>query len=234
MYISEKEITTRSNISVIVQENNYIFITPQGKQQTNTPLLALDRYLFQNASYHNHLFALHGAAVEWNGKATLFLAATTSGKTTLTSYLTSCGCGYITDDCILLNRSSFMIEPFTSPMELRDGGVEVLRRYGALPSRLHRLEEEGAFRRWVYTPEVSAKEAVPLKQIFFLKRTEQENKLVAMNATERITSLMKAPITNYAITGEYLRFLARLAKIDCRILHYCDMNYVKELIQNEP
>ena len=233
LYISEKEITTKYNITAIFQENTYTVITPQGEQQTNTPLLALDRYLFQNASYHNHLFALHGAAVEWNGEASLFLAATTSGKTTLTSYLTSCGCGYITDDCILLERSTFMIEPYATPIELRDGGLDVLNRYRVIPNNLYLLEEEKVFRRWVYTPNNCVKYPIPLKRIFFIERTEQENALIDMNATERISSLMRAPITNYEINGDYLRFLSRLAKIDCRILRYCDMDYVKELIQNE-
>ena len=66
-------------------------------------MLELDEIIFDNTNYDRRIFALHGAAVEWKGKGYLFLAATASGKTTLASYLTSQGFGYITDDCILLD-----------------------------------------------------------------------------------------------------------------------------------
>ena len=45
---------------------------------------------------------------------------------------------------------------------------------------------------------------------------------------------MKAPITQYAVNGEYLQFLSRLAKTNCFRLKYCDMNYVKELLTHDP
>ena len=91
-------------------------------------ILAIDEIISNNTEYDNSIFALHGAAVEWNGKAILFLASTTSGKSTLTSYLTKNGFGYITDDCILLDRTSCDIHPYSTPIYLRDGGLEILKR----------------------------------------------------------------------------------------------------------
>lgn len=196
------------------------------------PVTAIDRYVFDHTAYDESVLALHGGAVEWRGEAYLFLAATTSGKTTLTSYLTSCGCGYVTDDCILIDRSDFCVHPFTTPIQLRDGGLEVLKRYQAVPEGLALLEEGDALRRWVYTPENRVKEELPLKRIFFIERTEHENAVINMTTTERMTALMKSPITNYTITGDYLRLLSCLAKVECHVLRYCDMRYVKELIQN--
>ena len=197
------------------------------------PVLEIDRYIFHHTTYDENILALHGAAVEWNGQAYLFLAATTSGKTTLASYLTNCGCGYLTDDCILIERANLLVHPYTTPIQLRDGGLEVLKKYQAAPNKLELLEEGPSLRRWVYTPENCIEKAIPLRRIFFIERTEKENCLIDMNTTERITALMKSPITNYNVTGDYLRLLARIAKIDCHILRYCDMQYVKELIQNE-
>ena len=196
------------------------------------PSSEIDRYVFDHTAYDESVLALHGGAVEWRGEAYLFLAATTSGKTTLTSYLTSCGCGYITDDCILIDRSDFCVHPFTTPIQLRDGGLEVLKRYQAVPECLALLEEGDTLRRWVYTPENRVKEELPLKRIFFIERTEHENAVINMTTTERMTALMKSPITNYTITGDYLRLLSCLAKVECHVLRYCDMRYVKELIQN--
>ena len=200
---------------------------------STTPLYDIDRYLFEHATYDESIYALHGAAVEWHGKAYLFLAATTSGKTTLTSYLTSRGFGYLTDDCILLRRSDFYVHPYATPIQLRDGGLEVLRAYDTIPKHLELLEEPNSWRRFVYTPSHCITEPLPLARIFFIQRTEDENTLIPMKSTERMTSLMKAPITNYRVDGDYLRLISRLAKVDCHILRYCDMNYVKELIQRE-
>ncbi len=198
-----------------------------------TPLSELDRRLFEHPTYADSILALHGAAVEWNGKAHLFLAATTSGKTTLTSYLTSNGFGYLTDDCILLGREDFWVHPYTTPIQLRDGGLEVLRAYAAEPEGLELLEEENALRRFVYTPQNCAEEPLPLASIFFIERTEHENAVIDMSVNERMTALMRSPITNYRVDGDYLRLLSRLARVDCQILRYCDMNFVKELIQRE-
>ena len=231
-YLSESPAVCELSLRVLRDKDGYIISTSHGSFETDRPLCEIDRFLFENTVYDPRILALHGGAVEWNGEATLFLAATTGGKTTLTSYLTGRGCGYITDDCILVDRNDFSIYPFSSPIQLRDGGLEVLKKYNAVPDGLQLLEEAPVLRRWVYTPTNCVEKAVPLKRIFFIERNEHENRLVTMQTTERITALMKAPITSYPITGDYLRLLSRLAKTECYLLRYCDMNYVKEIIQN--
>ena len=44
---------------------------------------------------------------------------------------------------------------------------------------------------------------------------------------------MKAPITDYTVNGEYIRFISRLAATACYELFYSDMAYVAQVIQNE-
>ncbi|MBO5968543.1 MAG: hypothetical protein J6S14_08615 [Clostridia bacterium] len=221
-------------ITVTQSRSAYHLETDQNSLVTNQPLAEIDRYIFENNIYHTDFFALHGAAVEWKKRCHLFLASTTSGKTTLTGFLTAHGCGYLTDDCILLNRSNFKIHPFTTPIQLREGGLSVLQQYHVPLPKLQALEEPPSLHRWVYIPSYCIQQPIPLQTIFFLQRNEKENHLIPMSTTERITELMKSPITQYPITGEYLRFLTRLAKTPCFRLRYGDMNYVKELIQNEP
>ena len=232
-YLSNTPAPTHYAISALRTEKGYIIQTPEGTLQSDTALYEIDHFLFDHTVYDSRILALHGGAVEWKEKCCLFLAATTSGKTTLTSYLCSNGFGYLTDDCILLDRQSLCVHPYATPIQLRCGGVEVLKRYSALPNELKALEEGTALDRMVYTPSNVPQRPVPLASIFFRERTENENALIEMNATERITALMQAPITNYAVTGEYLRFLSGLSqKAPCYRLRYYDMNYVKELIQN--
>ena len=76
--------------------DEYVFVSPRESFTTSTPLSELDRYIFENNVYDPSVLALHGAAVEWQGGAHIFLAATTSGKTTLCTYLTSQGFGFLT------------------------------------------------------------------------------------------------------------------------------------------
>lgn len=231
-YCTTQAIPGARQILVAQVGDHYTIRVDHHSVATSAPLAEIDHYIFTHPNYDERILALHGGAVEWKGEAYLFLAATTSGKTTLTSYLTSRGFGYLTDDCILVERSNFLVHPYTTPIQLRAGGLEVLKSYQAVPAEIQLLEEGAAFRRFVYTPENCVSAAIPLKHIFFLERTERENALLTMNSTERITSLMKSPITNYKIDGDYLRFLAKLARVDCDILRYRDMDFVKELIQH--
>lgn len=170
---------------------------------------------------------LHGAAIEWQRRAYVFLAPTTSGKTTLASYLTSNGFGYITDDCILLDKTNFYIHPNTTPIHLRNGGLDILKQYNAEPMHVKHINE-----RYVYTPNNCITDALPISKIYFIKRTENENKVVQMNTITRITELMKSPIQEYQVTSEYIKFISHLAKFDCQYLLYSDMNYVAEVIKN--
>ncbi len=125
------------DICIDNKEGNIYAVTIEGTVSiTSHPVSCLDGYLFEHPSYEASVFAMHGAAVEWKGKSYAFLAATTSGKTTLTSYLVHRGFGYMTDDCVLLDRQTHMVHPFSTPLHLRRGGVEVLERYGALPEDL--------------------------------------------------------------------------------------------------
>ena len=188
--------------------------------------------MFDNTVYDERILALHGAAVEYDGYCHLFLASTTSGKTTLTSYLTSNGFGYLTDDCILLDRSDYKIHPFTTPIQLREGGLAILNQCNSVPKDIRKLDEPPALTRYVYTHEGCVHRPVPLKNVYFIKLTEGENYLSDMSTTERMTELLKSPITPYGITKEYLCFISRLAKTNCQRLFYSDMNFVKDVITN--
>lgn len=198
---------------------------------TSHPLQAIEEILHAHRTFPPNIFALHGAAIEHNHQAYLFLAPTTTGKTTLTSYLTTQGFGYITDDCVLLDRETFTIHPYTTPLHLRSGGVTVLKEYNALPVTLEYLDDP-TFQRYVYTPDNCITDSLPLGRIFFITRTKHDNHIEEMNGTQRMTALLKSPIIEYPLTSEYMQFIARLSKVPCNQLFYCDMNYVTEVIKN--
>lgn len=198
---------------------------------TEYPLKVIDDIMYERREYDDGIYAIHGGAVEYDGGAYIFAAATTSGKTTLTSYLTSKGFGYVTDDCILLDRQSFTVYPFTTPVHLREGGYNVLKRLGCTPTDT-KLLDDVSMMRYVYTPESSVSTPLPLKKIFFITRTENENRVDFMSTTERMTELMKSPIREYRLDGEYLEFISRLAKVPCERVYYADMEFVAEVIRH--
>ena len=54
-----------------------------------------------------------------------------------------------------------------------------------------------------------------------------------MNTTEKITALLKSPITEYEIGGIYLSFISKLSAIPCKRLYYSNMDFVAEVIKYE-
>lgn len=224
-------ITNSHTIKVLKTDQTYEITYDTTRITTSNALQAIEDILYSQRSFHPDIFALHGAAIAYNNQSTLFLAATTSGKTTLTSYLVNKGYGYITDDCILLNRRTFNIHPYNTPLHLRSGGLDILRKCQALPNSLEFLDDP-SFTRYVYTPTDCVTTPLPLGRIFFITRTDCENRIEEMTTTERMTELLKAPITEYPMNSEHLQFIARLAKFPCHRLFYSDMNYVQEVIRN--
>ena len=229
--ISSAKFTHHNTIKAIGTHHTYAVSYKNNYCITRHPLQAIEEILHAHRTFPPNIFALHGAAIEHNRQAYLFLAPTTTGKTTLTSYLTTQGFGYITDDCVLLDRETFTIHPYTTPLHLRSGGVAVLKEYNALPDTLEYLDDP-AFQRYVYTPDNCITDSLPLGRIFFITRTKHDNHIEEMNGTQRMTALLKSPIIEYPLTSEYMQFIARLSKVPCNQLFYCDMNYVTEVIKN--
>ncbi len=202
--------------------------------ETDDPLQEIDRLHFENVVYDPRILALHGAAVQYAGRAHLFLASTTSGKTTLAAFLTAAkGCGYITDDCILLMRDTFAVQPCVTPVHLREGGLAVLRRYGCAPESPQLLDAP-SIRRYVYTPSHIVDEPVPLGAVYFIRRVEapERNARISLSTNEKMTRLLKSPITDYPLNPAYLRVVAALAGNPCCAVLYDDMEYVWEVMQN--
>lgn len=227
------ESISQTDITIIAkkEKSGYNIYFNGNCLKTNAPLREIERIMYENRKYAEDVFAVHGGAVEFNNGAYLIVAATTSGKTTLTSYLTSNGCGYITDDCVLIDRINFNIHPFTTPMHLRQGGFEVLKNLGLEPKQFEFLNDV-SIKRYVYTPKNCVTHQIPLKKIFFIERTENINDSQDMSTTEKMTYLLKSPIINYKLDANYLSFISRLAKVPCKKLYYCDMDFVFKEIKN--
>ena len=223
--------TTNCCITAIKNDAAYTISFKNETFVTDTPLKKIKDIMYENRTYNENIFAIHGGAVAYNNKAYLIVASTTSGKTTLTSYLTSNGLGYITDDCILVDKNDFNVYPFNTPIHLRGGGYNVLKKLGVVSDELQLLDDI-SIKRYVYTPKKCITHSLPIEKIFFINRTENRNNTAIMNTTEKITSLLKSPITNFKMDADYLLFISELSKIPCEKLYYRDMDFVLEVIKN--
>lgn len=232
LYINESPESADVTVEV-VELSDRLFTVGTGSKTFTTPypLQYIDEILHENAHYDDAILALHGAAVEWQEKAYLFLAATTTGKTTLASYLIAKGFGYVTEDCILIDCSTLSVHPCTAPVHLREGGLNVLKSLGCAPENLVEFDDTAQM-RYAFTPEKCITETLPIGGIFFIERTEEENEVISLTANEKLYELMHSPITEYPVTGDYLRLLTRLSGKNCRRIRYCDMAYVAEVIRD--
>lgn len=230
-YITE-QAPSAAAIAITVQKDGgeYRVRCDGTTRHTTVPTAVIADLFYEKQHYPATILALHGGAVAKDGKAYLFLAATTSGKTTLTTYLTEQGFSYITDDCILLDEEN-RVHPFTTPVHLRAGGYEVLRQTGCALSEAVFLDDP-AMTRYVFTPKNRATSPLPLERIFFIERTTDRNHCEILKTTEKMTALMKSPIKPYALNAAYLSRLARLTAYPAEKLMYKDLSYVREVIEN--
>lgn len=222
----------KGKVIAAIREDSQYGITFEGNTTTTPNAVSkIAHIICDNTRYDKTIFALHGAAVGYQKKAFLLLASTTGGKTTLASYLTHIGFDYITDDCILLERTSLKIYPYQTPIHLREGGLQVLNRLQAAPQIPERFGDSENV-RYAYTPANCVEGPMPLGHIFFIQRTEAKNQLFEMSTNDKMAALMRAPITDYTINADYLKFIATLANQKCSQLFYHDMDFVAEVIRN--
>lgn len=229
-YIISGNVDDCLTITVTKQEEQYHIRHENMTQTTDRPLRVIDDIVYEQP-FDPTVLAFHGGAVEYNGGAYLFLAPTTSGKTTLTAYITAQGAKYLTDDCIFIDEHHH-VHPFTTPIHLRHGGYTILQQLGCLPDIVALMDDPSMTRR-VFTPSNRANAPVPLKKIFFITRTENQNAALAMTTTEKMSALMHSPIKEHPLNAAYLSRIAALTRFPCETLYYYDMAYVWEVMQHE-
>lgn len=215
-------------ISIREKGSDALVKCPEGEFHSKDAMVFLSEYLFEHTTINKDFFAIHGAAVEYNGKAFILAAPTTGGKTTLTAYLLHHGFGYLTDDCGLVEKNTLLLHPYAKPLHLREGGMAILRQFGIDPPAIHVIRKH--IDRFVWTPENVTTRPTPLGSIFFIERGE-ENHSVILSQKQSIALLMKSPVAHLTVNAEHLSFLAKLSCVGCEKLCYSDMSYVAQRIQ---
>lgn len=195
--------------------------------ETASPVQSVSNLIFEEAVYRNDIFPMHGGGIAVSGRACLFPASTQAGKTTLITYLTKTGYPYINDDYILIDTDTLNVVPDASPVHLRPESLPILESYGCSVNGIALKTER--INRIVYTPECIQSEPLPVGDIFFIERSETENKCTDIDKGEAVKMLMSGLLSPRAADGIRLRCAIRLAS-KCKRLIYSDMRYVADIL----
>jgi len=194
------------------------------------PMQELENILYRTVRVEDGYCALHAGAVEWGGKAYILLGDTEAGKSTLTTYLCHRGFGYLSDDLAIINKASNTVSPYPRPVQLRDGGVEVLRRLGISLDN-GEVCGEGKLRRTVIT--LPARDGnYEIGGFYVIKRTDH-NAVLPIPKPQAMMRLMQSQFAFAPTTGESLQFLSKLCEKPMAALCYWDMDYAKDVLTGE-
>jgi len=217
------------SIKVIKTGESFVISFSDKNCKTDDPLQEIENILFDISIPAPDAFTLHAGAVSANGKAYIFTAPTTSGKTTLTAYLALRGFNYITDDNVLIDTKTFKVTAYHKPVHLREGGYEVLDKLGLDLSNVEYLDDV-SIKRYIFTPPKLSDDNLDIGAIFFIERNETANEVHNLKPFDAMQLLMQSPTAHRKVDGNYLSFLSLLSKYPCKKLLYKDMNFVRDLI----
>ena len=221
------EETPNNTIEAYTNENGYTVKYKNEIYYVTSAIQAIIELIGKNRKYDESVYAMHGAAIEKDGQAYLFLARTGTGKTTLTAYLTLNGFGYITDDCILVHKDNLNISPCSTPIQMREGGLKVLKSY--FPDFDEELKQVSD--RYALFSGRCIERTLPIKEIFFINRTDT-NEIRELSSMEKNQLLLKSSLTEHKLNADILRFVSKLSKVKCSELKYKDLDFVLGVIIN--
>lgn len=189
-----------------------------------TPLTHIHNFVREHTVCQDPYFIFHGGAVTCGQDAYVFLAATTTGKTTLITYLSQIGYTYLNDDSFAIDMNTLQIPPYSSPIHLRDGGFAYLK--SVLPEPLPPcayIDAELSFRHILF-PEKRTSQFTNVKKIFFLNRTDDpaaDDSCTPLPAFQSLQRLFISALVPYQMSKRHIQFFQRLTPL-CHQLTYHD------------
>ncbi len=120
------------------------------------------------------LLLIHGAAVERDGKALIFLGKSYSGKSTLTMHLLRSGYRLLSDEVILLDPKTLKLRPFPRNLLVRQGALKDDSQLRSLCEGQWHYEDGEGEMKWMLDPAALSAEGVAEEawagRIFCLRR----------------------------------------------------------------
>jgi hypothetical protein len=150
---------------------------------------------------NNDLIQIHGAAVERDGKALVFLGDSYVGKSTMTLHLIRQGYRFLSDEVVLIDPASSRLKPFPRNLLVRQGALENDAILNQLREGRWRYNDKRGETKWLVDPiEVGAveepQEAV-VERIYCLKRdAEAEPVLEPLGSRMAIEEMLGQSFNN--------------------------------------
>ncbi len=123
---------------------------------------------------NNDLIQIHGAAVERDGRALVFLGDSYVGKSTMTLHLIRRGYRFLSDEVVLIDPVSCRLKPFPRNLLVRRGALESDSILNQLREGRWRYNDDRGETKWLVDPlEVGAGEEpceAVVERIYCLKR----------------------------------------------------------------
>ena len=179
----------------------------------------------------SNVFVLHGAAIEYRNKAHIFLAPSTGGKTTLTSFLCEKNFGYITDDVTIIEKESLRLIPLNKPLHLRSKSLFLLNHIYGVNPKTYKLDD-GITKRHIYLPNNMCTENIPIHSIYFTKRNDERNAITKISNVEKPIYLLKSFMFSQNVMLDILD-INNLTQYPCYFLEYSDLRYVEKTVLTE-
>ena len=192
------------------------------------PLLVVKTALSDLLDVNEGKVFLHGAALEYHGGANVFLAPSFGGKSVLSSFLSETGCGFLTDDCVIIDAQENMVFPYLVPIHLRDNGLTVLSQSNV---HIHRIETMFVNNQLLhsYTPGKCIFKKIPMSNCFFLVRNSIHNRIIDASHSEKIEFLFKS-LYKESLIAQMKSNIISLAKLRIQWLLYRDLYFVQKVI----
>lgn len=192
-------------------------------------LLLIEDTMYDRTRVQTGYLALHAATVEFNGKVYLLAGKTESGKSTLTAFLCSNGCGYYSDDLAIINQKTLQVSPYPRPIHLRQGGLSVLQKNG-VSTESSITFSYGAFCRTTMPLEPALTPQAEIGAILFLERNTEINQAECMTKDEGFVQLVKNQFVYSALEPSQIALFQRIGTKPLIKMKYKDMEYVKQWI----
>lgn len=204
------------------------------QSDAENPLGEIQNFVYENTTCREPYFVFHGGAVTRGEDAYLFLAATTTGKTTLIAYLSQLGYTYLNDDCFYMHMDTLEVMPYSAPIHLREGGFSYLQSVlkDPLPPCVHMGSPHSM--RHIFWPQQQAQIPTKPKRIFFLNRTDDPSLAdccASMPAFAALNRLFTSALVPYHMNKRYIQFFQKLTPL-CYELTYHDAPYVAKLLES--
>lgn len=192
-------------------------------------LQAMENAVYENTKVDDEFIALHAAAVARDGKAFIFTGNTGAGKSTLCAFLTANGYEYLSDDIVLIKKSSVRLMPYKNPMSLRPGSVDILTNCGIDTSSFTEVRYGGIHR---YIKDVSPETRYTeynVGGIFFIDRNTQINSYNRLSPFSSFPGMLKSQLTPN-VNSQDNRIINELIGAGAYGIRYIDMAYVNHVI----